>query len=161
MRKLDKLRKISLDELRVRSSQAVATFAERHSLTGQTRLASNDHFLSLLDRSHFDGTALTFLDHFRSRKTPQFFASFGDPHATLRELRRCWPEVEEKMVAQADKILSGRFDLLGFKDLNFNDSSGSIDWHLEPVARKRAPLDHWSRLNYLDSETAGDKKIIW
>src|SRR5262249_32284237 len=33
--------------------------------------------------------------------------------------------------------------------------------HFEPVSRKRIPLQHWSKLDYLDVEIAGDKKIIW
>jgi len=52
----------------------------------------------------------------------------------------------------------GKFDLLGFKDLSFGSP---IDWHLEPLSGKRAPLIHWSRLDYLNADLAGDKKIVW
>ncbi|MCA1615397.1 MAG: heparinase II/III family protein [Acidobacteria bacterium] len=36
-----------------------------------------------------------------------------------------------------------------------------MDWHLEPVSGKRAPLAHWSRIDYLDPAVAGDKKFTW
>jgi hypothetical protein len=36
-----------------------------------------------------------------------------------------------------------------------------IDWHLDPVWSKRAPLMHWSRLNPLDAATVGDSKVVW
>ncbi|HWP43369.1 MAG TPA: alginate lyase family protein, partial [Blastocatellia bacterium] len=46
----------------------------------------------------------------------------------------------------------------GFKRLSFGDA---IDWHLEPTTGRRAPLDHWSRIDYLNPDVAGDKKITW
>ena len=36
-----------------------------------------------------------------------------------------------------------------------------IDWHLEPVGSRRAPLVHWSRLDPLDPAVVGDSKVVW
>jgi hypothetical protein len=69
----------------------------------------------------------------------------------LRELFTFHPD-------KADKIGEGRFDLLGITGLDFGDP---IDWHLEPTSNKRTPLTHWSRINYLKREVAGDKKVTW
>src|SRR4029077_4331145 len=52
----------------------------------------------------------------------------------------------------------GRFDLLGYKALDFGDP---IDWHLDPVAGRRAPQVHWSVLDPLDASQVGDSKVIW
>jgi len=62
------------------------------------------------------------------------------------------------IIAKANRMLAGKFDLLGLRDLSFGDP---IDWHLEPMSGKRAPRAHWSRLNYLDPAIIGDKKIVW
>lgn len=154
--KLHKLRQVGFDELRVRSSQALAAFAERQNLSSRSKLISDDALLRLLDGELKSTSDL--LINFRERTSPKFFASFTDPQATINELRRRWPDAEKEIVERADRIVAGNFDLLGFRNLSFGNP---IDWHLEPVAGKRAPLVHWSRLNYLDADLFGDKKIIW
>lgn len=161
-RTLGKLRTTSIDELWVRGLQALAAFAERRSWSAQTTLMPDKAFLARLDPSWFKDrqlvSPLDFRDYFRTRSRPAFFAGFDDPEATIAELRRRWPEAEARIIGHADWILDGRFDLLGLHNLDFGNP---IDWHFEPVAGKRAPLLHWSRLNYLDAQVAGDKKIIW
>ena len=151
--KLHKLRQVGFDELRVRGSQAIAAFAERQNWSSRSKLISDDALLRL-----FDGEISDLQTHFRERTEPKFFASFTDPQATIDELRRRWPEAEKEIVERADRIVAGHFDLLGFRNLSFGHP---IDWHLEPVADKRAPLVHWSRLNYLNADLFGDKKITW
>jgi Heparinase II/III-like protein/Heparinase II/III N-terminus len=159
MKTLNRLRRTSFDELRVRGSQALAAFAERQSWSSQTKLMNDQAFMKLLDpNQQSPASALDLRDHFRARSRPAFFSAFDDPAATIAQLRHRWPGAEERIVQQADRILAGHFDLLGFRNLHFGIP---IDWHLEPIAGKRAPLLHWSRLNYLDAQVAGDKKIIW
>ncbi len=87
-----------------------------------------------------------------------FFASFDDPDATREALRSVDPRFDEMLRARAERILAGRYDLLGFRDLSFGDP---IDWQLDPTTRVRAPLRHWSRINFLDPRVAGDHKVIW
>lgn len=160
--KLKKLKGRSLDELRVRSAQALAAGTERCGLSTQARLPRDSDFFKLLDSRRLGGELLSaegLLSHFRSRTEPQFFAAFGDVGETRRELRGRWgARAEASVIERARRITEGRFDLLGLRDLSFGDP---IDWHLEPVSGKRAPLRHWSRINYLDAGVAGDKKIIW
>src|SRR2546426_4015408 len=69
-----------------------------------------------------------------------------------------FPIIREQVVASADAICRGRFDLLGYRDLFFGDP---LDWHLDPTYGRRAPLVHWSRLNPLDTATVGDIKVVW
>ena len=157
MRTLQKLRRTSLAELRERGAQAVSAFAERHDWTSAGRLVSDHDFRGLIDK-HQVADAPTYLDHFRSRNTPKFFPSFHDPTITVAELDRHWPSARHRIVETAERIVGGHFDLLAYKNLSFGDP---IDWHFEPIANKRTPRLHWSRLNYLDAAVAGDKKIIW
>ena len=161
---LKKLKNSSLSEVRVRGLQAAHIYAERRSWTSQSKLLDDAAFFELLNfGSLFEGTprpnsSPEYHHYFRTRTEPAFFASFPDQQTTVAELRRRWPEAEAHIVAEANRIVSGSFNLLGFRDLSFGNP---IDWHLEPLAGKRAPRKHWSRLDFLDSSVAGDKKIIW
>jgi hypothetical protein len=58
----------------------------------------------------------------------------------------------------AERICRHRFDLLGYKDLDFGTP---IDWHLDPVHQKRAPRKPWHQIPFLDFNQIGDHKIIW
>ncbi len=60
--------------------------------------------------------------------------------------------------ARPQKILGGRIDLLGLKNLYVGTD---IDWHREPVSAKQSPLKHWKEFDDLDSAETGNKKIVW
>lgn len=161
MSKLERLKRISFDELRVRGAQALSSFAERRGWSALSRLPTDQNFFALLDRSEASPqlrSADELLTHFRSRTEPSFFSSFSDRESTVAALRTRWPQAENRLIEKADRLLVGRFDLLGLRNLYFGSP---IDWQLEPVSGKRAPLVHWSRLNYLDANVIGDKKIVW
>ena len=157
--KLQKLRHSSLDELRVRGSQALAAFAERRGWSRAAKLKADDELLeSLVVNEEKSRSPLAWYDHFRRRKDPSFFPAFDDREGTTCEFRTRWPETVHKILERANQISAGRFNLLGFRGLSFGDP---IDWRLEPLAGKSAPTLHWSRLNYLDADLLGDKKIVW
>jgi hypothetical protein len=87
----------------------------------------------------------------------RFFAGSSDSRVPT-VLRDRFPDAGPRIIEAADRTLQNRFDLLGYRDLSFGDP---IDWHLDPVARRRAPLVHWSRLDPLDPEAVGDSKVVW
>jgi hypothetical protein len=87
----------------------------------------------------------------------RFFPGASDPRVPAILHERC-PESAPRIVAAADHTLQRRFDLLGYRQLSFGDP---IDWHLDPVARRRAPLLHWTLLGPLDAATVGDSKVVW
>ena len=135
---LQKLKNASLHELRVRASQRVAAFSERRGWSSLVKLPEN------VPNADF--------------ATQRFFGGPQDLKTTSAELKSRWPETAQRIVEQADRIRVGKFDLLGFTNLSFGNP---IDWHFEPVSGKRIPLQHWSKLDYLDAGVAGDKKITW
>ncbi|MBD0326921.1 MAG: hypothetical protein ICV68_10840, partial [Pyrinomonadaceae bacterium] len=159
---LRKLKGRSLTELRVRGAQAAASFAERARLSAQTRVPKDSSFFALLDASRFEATPLSaevLLAHFRSRASLNFFPAFSSPDETRAVLQsRFGGRARELVVERAERIVAGRFSLLGLHDLDFGNP---VDWQLEPVSGKKSPLVHWSRINYLDAAVAGDKKITW
>src|SRR5712691_3521234 len=64
----------------------------------------------------------------------------------------------QAVLVTAHHASRGRFDLLGYRGLEFGDP---VDWHFDPVSGRRAPLAHWSRVDPLDCTTTGDSKVIW
>jgi hypothetical protein len=110
-------------------------------------------------------------------------ARAGDPRAAARRLFERWSETAplrffegavnpatplaletimvgagHQVLAAAESICRGHFDLLGYRALSFGDP---VDWHLDPVSGRRAPLVHWSQLDPLDPSRVGDCKVIW
>ncbi|MBI4271477.1 MAG: alginate lyase family protein [Candidatus Rokubacteria bacterium] len=97
------------------------------------------------------------LDRFREAAPVRFFE--GAVSARTRALIDSrMPGARGHVVAAAEAICRGRFALLGYRDLSFGDP---VDWHLDPVSGRQAPLVHWSRLDPLDAATAGDCKVVW
>ena len=154
---LEKLKNASLHELRVRAAQRVAAFSERRGWSPLVKLPADETLASLLT---LDKTTVVerLLEHFRSRSQPHFFGSFQNPETTVAAFRSRWPKTAQVLIEKADRICAARFDLLGYKELSFGNP---IDWQFEPLTGKRIPLLHWSKLDYLNAEVAGDKKIIW
>ena len=155
-----KLGRMTFAELQVRSLQHVRKIAERNGWSSSKWL-TDAQLLRRLDRTgdqKQDQSVEQFCDQFRSAPRPYFFSAFCEADATIAALRRNWPEAETQIVDDADRIVSGEFDLLGWTGLSFGRP---INWHLEPVSGKIAPVVHWSRVDYLDPDLCGDKKIIW
>ena len=154
--KLKKLKGRSLAELADRGRQKVGAIAERAGLSDASVFSDEDFFASL-DCDAATGQEL--LDHFRSRGRNYFFPSFNDRNETVEVLNERFPDERERLIVQAKKICAGRFDLLGFSDLEFGGPMP--DWHLEPLSAKRSPLVHRSAISEIDSSESGDKKIVW
>ncbi|HWY57535.1 MAG TPA: alginate lyase family protein [Terriglobales bacterium] len=62
------------------------------------------------------------------------------------------------LIAEADEILEHRFILLGYENVEYGPE---IDWHLDAVHGKRAPLKPWFKIRFLDFSEVGDHKVIW
>ena len=63
-------------------------------------------------------------------------------------------------MARAERVLAGEYDLLGYEKLRFASPTSEIDWHVDPVHRRRAPVAFWTTVPFLDP-ACGDHKIIW
>jgi hypothetical protein len=153
-------RSISADEVRVRGAQALAALIERSGFSSQLHEADDDAFLRRGLSDAYAGCGLDELlaDFRESAKRPRFFASMTDPDATRALIRSRWPAAEREVLERADRICAGEFDLLGRSRLALGSPP---DWHLEPLSRKRTPLVHWTRIDHLDAEAAGEYKLVW
>lgn len=138
-RKWPRLKQMSWEELRTRTTQAAAK-----------RLDFLLYRLGHRSRSQL----------LKSQPSePRFF--FDKPEGAANRallLRTYLPDEAVEIIRQADNICRHSFDLLGYEHVDFGSP---IDWHLDPVHGKRSPLKPWYRINFLDFDEVGDHKIIW
>lgn len=88
--------------------------------------------------------------------TQRFFA--GVTPQSSAECARLFPDYARAISEEADRLLCGQFDLLGYRGLSFGSP---IDWQLDPVRSRRAPLLHWSQIDPLNPDLVGDSKVAW
>lgn len=158
--KLKKLKGRSWTELRTRGEQAFSVYSEQLGLG--TKLPSDREFAQLLSRTVFGKGKISseiVFERFFQTSTPKFFPSMSEPDRTIEAFRRRFRGTAiANVIERAEKIIDGKFDLLGYLNLDFGTA---IDWHYEPISGKHLPLKHWKQFDELDSEETGDKKIIW
>ena len=140
MRKsLNRLARTSWDEVRTRLSQE---FTKR-----------TDFALYRLGRSPGKGETLG-----QATSESNFFFQPAELQGRIALLKQHLPSAVEETIREAEEILQHRFTLLGYRDLNYG---AEIDWHLDAVHGKRAPLKPWYKIQFLDFDEVGDHKVIW
>jgi hypothetical protein len=167
-----KLRGRSLREIRARSRQELTKLGERLIRSGTAEM-SDEAFLARMNPAARDvsaeGTGRMILESIRAalkpagggkadRARPAIFSHLASRSEIKAIIHGRFPHECEAIIKRAERAIEGRFDLLGFEDISFGPA---IDWRLEPASGKRAPLAHWSAIDYLNPEVAGDKKITW
>ena len=90
----------------------------------------------------------------RPRRWPLAASSRHTLAATIRDR---FPTAAIDARDRAERIVEGRFDLLGYHDLPLGTPP---DWHWDAVHGRRAPRGFWTSIPYLDPAT-GDHKVIW
>jgi uncharacterized heparinase superfamily protein len=93
----------------------------------------------------------------REEAPRRFFAGVAQS-ATPAALTARLPKYRNDLILHADELLKLHFDLLAYRTLWFGDP---IDWHLDPLRSRRAPLVAWSLIDVHDTATLGDNRLIW
>lgn len=97
------------------------------------------------------------LRHFRRQGPSRMFV--GAVHESVPDfIARDCPHEKHACLVCADAVRRYEFPVLGYGRLTFGVPP---DWHLDPIAGRRAPDAHWSRIPYLDQEQVGDSKVVW
>jgi hypothetical protein len=92
----------------------------------------------------------------------RFFFTSAEAAARAELIRQHLPDQAAQLVREADEICRHRFRLLDYENLDYGDGKDNdIDWHLDAVHGKRAPLDPWFEIPFLDFAIVGDHKVIW
>jgi len=88
----------------------------------------------------------------------EFFFAIQEVPARTILLKEYLSAEVQKIISEADEILLHRFRLLGYENVHYGPE---IDWHLDAVHGKRAPLKPWFKIRFLDPSIVGDHKITW
>jgi Heparinase II/III-like protein/Heparinase II/III N-terminus len=91
-------------------------------------------------------------------RTGRFFFAADSVESILSLLCQRFPDYSARTLEQAERICRHRFDLLGYRSLDYGDP---IDWHLDAVHGKHAPRKPFYRIPYLDYAELGDSKVTW
>lgn len=161
---LDKLKKLkgkSLQEIQTRGGQAVAAYSEQLGL--RKGLLNDKDMLNVVKSDAFAPSigvsAAALFEKFYAGSTTGFFPSFLDSDETIQCFRDTFgSEAEEYFIRKADKVVAGKYDLMGFDNLDFGIPP---DWHYEPVSETYSPLKHWKQFDESNTRETGDKKIVW
>jgi hypothetical protein len=81
----------------------------------------------------------------------------GRRDALTREIQDRFPAAAIDVRDRADRLLEGRYDLLGYRDLQLGNPP---DWHADAAHGRRAPRGYWAAIPFLD-RACGDHKVIW
>src|SRR6266540_3363978 len=158
---LGKIRGISLNELRVRSRQRIARLSDRLR-RGRAPEMSDDELFSEFNPIWRGECVADALRHCLRAKNRRFLPSLEQRSEIVGMMNRRFPDERDAIINTAEAALAGKFSLLGHVGLSFGDPPDSpIDWSLDPVSGKRAPLRHWSKLRPLDPLGGGDPKVVW
>jgi hypothetical protein len=122
-----------------------------------TRLAQEVHKLRDLTR-HRLGIAPAAIAIGNTPAEGRFFFERSEAAKRAPLIRQALPERATEIVGEAEEICQHHFRLLGYDGLDFGPE---IDWHLDRVHNKRAPLDPWFKIPFLDFTAVGDHKGIW
>jgi hypothetical protein len=165
--KLARLRGMDRAEITGRAGQALRRWLERAGVAGVSRAGPHAVLAALTPEGEVgdirarakagdaDGAARALRDRFRTEAPRRFFPGAAERAAAASESPGGHAE---EILAAADAVTAGRFDLLGYSSLRFGDP---VDWQLDPVSGARAPLVHWSRIAFLDPREVGDSKVTW
>ncbi|MCU1295980.1 MAG: Heparinase family protein [Acidobacteriaceae bacterium] len=88
----------------------------------------------------------------------RFFFSEDNLPTITQILREHLPQEARNITTEADEICGHRFRLLGYENLDYGTE---IDWHLDAIHGKRAPLKPWFKIRFLDFAEVGDHKVTW
>src|SRR5262245_7253812 len=164
LKQLGKIRGMSLDELRVRSRQEASKLRDRF----RRKRAPEMSDAELAREFHpvwRDGTGEEAADRLRCRMRTRnrcFLPSLRRREKIVEMMNRRFPAERDAIIKTAEAALRGKFSLLGHDALSFGDPPYTpIDWRLDPVSGKRAPVSHWSTLRTLNPLGGGDPKVVW
>ncbi len=99
------------------------------------------------------------LAHFRSRKSPKFFAGFADFANTARLQSELFPKETKRLLAAADRITRDHcWPLLGFGEKCFG--APEINWNRDPLSGADWPLDYHADINLFRGD-GSDARVLW
>jgi len=144
---------------RIDAAVTARTWKRKHLISRLSgSLPANSDVQRALKNQNWQAAGELLQRHFLSRPS-RFPLNPATRQAITVSILEQFPKANDEARALGNRLLDGRRNLLGYKDLSVAPS-GEIDWHFDPVHVRRAPRRFWASIPYLDPEL-GDHKIIW
>lgn len=124
----------------------------------RTRLSQEAHKRADLLLHHVGRQPADVPLHSAPSRKSQFLFSTSEIAARAELLRVCLTSETAEILRQAENVCRHRFELLGYQDLDYG---AEIDWHLDRVHGKRAPVVPWFQIPFLEFAAVGDHKVTW
>ncbi len=141
---LSRFRGRSLAELRLRGLQAVRARLER--LQG------------LVDPRRSSKSTVPYIEFRGDRGFASLFSSPAGAKFIVGAVAHGDAEAASRCRALSDGLQRGVASLLGH---GFLPVGNPPRWHTEMLSGRRAPLRHWSRIDYSSTDVVGDYKVLW
>jgi hypothetical protein len=94
----------------------------------------------------------------RDRLTERFLIRPDARDEYAQAVRRYCPGRLDALLAAADRVCHGRFELMG---QTFDFAGAPVDWHLSPETGRSWPRLRWNRLDLYGADASGDVKYTW
>jgi heparinase II/III-like protein len=169
-RKLQRLRKMDLSEIRFRLSQRVRIARERMALARgdgfrpgwstfwNTKRVEDSRLRHALE-SHDDGAAAElFCPYLTERFFDHFYPLIDAPQELFGTYRQLFPGRAEQIIGEAERLRKHRMQIFAYGEVDFGVS---LPWRQDVIHGIDSELVHWSRIPYLDFRRVGDSKITW
>jgi hypothetical protein len=160
MEQLKKLQGRSAREIKVRTQQEIAKLAGRLFITRAGEMSDGALYREFRNEAS-NGTSESAIEMLLKRLrtgSHLLLSPLAERRRIVELMNRRFNSVRNAIIASSDKAIAGKFDLLGFTDLDFGNP---IDWHLDPTSGARAPHIHWSRIDPVTPAGKYDLKVVW
>ncbi|QQS47192.1 MAG: alginate lyase family protein [Acidobacteriota bacterium] len=157
--KLKKLRSMSLGEVKGRAHQEFVKLADCLLLDGAVEMSDGELYREFRSESRNGSQESPVRMLIRRMRAGEglILPSLAERRGIIEIMHHRFASEVEAIVAAAERALEGRFDLLGYTDLDFGKP---VDWHLDPRTGGRVPLRHWSLIAHIDPICDGDWKVF-
>ena len=157
--KLNKLRGMNLDELKERSQQEFVKLTDRYFVAGASEMSDRSlyrEFTTASRNGSGEGSA-GWLQNRLCAGDGFFLPPLAEREAIVRMMNFRFPGERDAIIGSAEKVIAGKFDLLGYAGLDFGHP---VDWRLNPLTHDVAPLIHWSQIDPVGPLGKGDLKLF-
>jgi uncharacterized heparinase superfamily protein len=124
-----------------------------------TKLAKLNRQPARLTSEFIKLSAADLLAHFRTRKSPRFFAGFQELETATAMQQQLFPDETARLLREAEQIVEKhRWKLLGFGEKCFGFPE--VDWNRDPLSGIVWPSDYHARINLFRGD-GSDARVLW
>ena len=169
-RALELIRQGHFDEIKVRSQQSLGKLYERYVDSAERNYIDKFNVIDELNlktpelqnikeaiRNNKSEIANELILNYYKTKFDRILGSLQQP-SSVKAYREIFPYETRNLINKANDICEKKFNLLGHRSLYFGNP---VDWHLDPISKRKAERKYWTQIDYLNCEEVGDKKVIW